>query len=257
MESFHEFLVSLGEKVSVIEKNPFTMLFWFEHKEKGFLFIQLENFDQKVHQNTMATMNNHFVSIVFEDVWFRNPDIVKSRILYQLVQSARIHGRDTRVEKVHRPVAEAFYKENHLSALVVPKHNYGLFIDNELVALSGFGKVLIMRSYKRSAELIRFCSLKGTYIAGGFTKLLMFAAQELKLREIMTYVDLEWSNGNGYKNLGFKEVATKGPITFIIDLRTMERTHYEYWKKLNPDAPLEAHYRLVNNAGSKKMILYL
>ena len=48
--------------------------------------------------------------------------------------------------------------------------------------------------------------------------------EEVKPDDIMSYADLEWSEGEAYGNLGFIQEAGKGPVMFCIDSGTWERT---------------------------------
>ena len=42
-------------------------------------------------------------------------------------------------------------------------------------------------------------------------------------QEIMTYADLEWSQGKTYRNLGFEEAGYRTPITFYLNSKNFER----------------------------------
>ena len=48
--------------------------------------------------------------------------------------------------------------------------------------------------------------------------------QDVKPDDIMSYADIEWSDGNVYESLGFTKESTKDPVFFTIDSSTYERT---------------------------------
>jgi hypothetical protein len=54
-------------------------------------------------------------------------------------------------------------------------------------------------------------------------KLLKAFIKEVQPDDIMSYADLEWSEGEVYERLGFEAEAEKEPVTFTIDPQTWER----------------------------------
>ena len=46
---------------------------------------------------------------------------------------------------------------------------------------------------------------------------------EVKPDDIMSYADLEWSEGNVYKTLGFELEGKKEPVLFVVDTDSWER----------------------------------
>ena len=69
----------------------------------------------------------------------------------------------------------------------------------------------------RSYEWTRYASLPDVRLSGGMGKLLKAFIQEVRPDDIMTYADLEWSQGKVYKRLGFVLEGVKEPVTFVID----------------------------------------
>jgi hypothetical protein len=54
-------------------------------------------------------------------------------------------------------------------------------------------------------------------------KMLKAFIKEVQPDDIMSYADLEWSEGEVYERLGFEAEARKEPVTFIINPLTWER----------------------------------
>lgn len=75
----------------------------------------------------------------------------------------------------------------------------------------------------RSYEWIRYASLPYTRIAGGMGKILKAFIEDVHPDDIMSYADLEWSDGSVYRQLGFREDGAKPPVLFSIDRNTWER----------------------------------
>ena len=69
----------------------------------------------------------------------------------------------------------------------------------------------------RSYEWTRYASLPELRISGGMGKLLKAFIQDVHPDDIMSYADLEWSEGKVYEQLGFSLDGEKGPVTFYID----------------------------------------
>ena len=76
----------------------------------------------------------------------------------------------------------------------------------------------------RSYEWTRYASLPDLRVSGGMGKMLKAFTKEVQPDDIMSYADLEWSEGEVYERLGFEAEARKEPVTFTIDPQTWERT---------------------------------
>ena len=75
----------------------------------------------------------------------------------------------------------------------------------------------------RSYEWTRYASLPDLRVSGGMGKLLKAFIKEVQPDDIMSYADLEWSEGEVYERLGFEAETEKEPVTFTIDPQTWER----------------------------------
>ena len=71
----------------------------------------------------------------------------------------------------------------------------------------------------RSYEWTRYASLPGVRISGGMGRMLKHFIKETVPDDIMSYADLEWSEGNAYEQLGFVAEGDKEPVTFTVDAR--------------------------------------
>lgn len=75
----------------------------------------------------------------------------------------------------------------------------------------------------RSYEWTRYASVPELRVSGGMGKLLKAFIKEVQPDDIMSYADLEWSEGKVYEALGFSEEQPKDPVSFEIDPETRER----------------------------------
>ncbi|WP_258541443.1 hypothetical protein [Parvicella tangerina] len=143
-----------------------------------------------------------------EEQWLKSPIILFSKILNKLGLSHRIHARKCEVHRIDKPTLETFLTQHHLYGVAGAKHKFGLFHDNELVALVSFATPRMIEG-KLSAELVRYCVKSGYSIPGGLDKLLKHYTKIYPCDDIFTYVDLAWSSGIGFKKIGFQEEGTK------------------------------------------------
>ena len=209
---------------------------------------------------------------LWEDVWQRNPEIVKSRLLASLGHSQRVPARLTQARRLDKATLDAFLTINHLQASTKAKLKYGLFLPEKhfskiknseriniihqasgiaselLVAVASFsGLKTYWREQKpcRSAELIRFCNLLNCTVVGGLDKLLKAFIEEIEPDDLMTYADRDWSDGRSYQQLGFDLVDQTSPQAFWVDSQTFNRH-----KQPNADG----HFKQIYNAGNFKFL---
>ena len=182
--------------------------------------------------------------ILWEDQWESKGEIIKSRLRSLLGISVRIPARLTYAVRIDKKNAIEFLTKNHLQGTVLSKYQFGLYLpvhyfrvlptdfqidtttEDLLVAVATFSHVRIFLHDEkpfRSFEWIRFANLIHTTVVGGMDKLLSAFTKEMHPDDIMTYVDLEWSDGISYNRLGFEKISQKPPIWFWLNTATNER----------------------------------
>lgn len=205
----------------------------FFYLEDGFQLLRID--DQLIIN--LVSLNNEFNSQaliklqeryhqedtklihLWEDLWLSKQDQVLARIKSLIGENMRIHGRKTKVSKITKPVADSFLTENHLQGSVSSRYKIGLFEKDELVAVATFSALRKMNhteNYK-SAELIRFAVKAGYSITGGLSKLISFFVATYKPNDLMTYADRDWSAGEAYIKLGFRQTAVLEPQIYGLD----------------------------------------
>lgn len=183
---------------------------------------------------------------------------ITQRIKVLAGKANRIFARQTVASRLDKKIANAFLLEHHLQIPLPGKYRYGLYSDGELVSIATFSGARRMRqkhSDYRSFELLRFCHKKDVLVVGGLSKLIKRFTLDFQPDDIMTYVDLDWSQESSLSSLGFKEEGRITGLSYWIAahqqfqvanseaLRQIKATHpCGYW---------------VDNAGSIKMLKYL
>lgn len=193
--------------------------------------------------------------VVHEDLFHTRKKQVMSRLTSQLgLNQKRIHGRLTRAVLITRPTAEKFVNENHLMGFGGGKTFLGLYLKEVLVAVAVFSKIREMRFENPpylSAELERYCSLADTTVTGGLHKVISFYARHFKAHDLVTHIDLEWSEGASYEKLGFEEVTRTPPLCFAIDRASFQR------RIILTEDDLRPNEYAVHNRGNRKLRKWL
>ncbi|CAG4997430.1 hypothetical protein DYBT9275_01773 [Dyadobacter sp. CECT 9275] len=207
--------------------------------------------------------------MLWEDIWTSRKLIVKSRLLVLLGLSDKIPGRLTVPRRISKAAAAAFLEVNHLQGATLSKYQFGIFLPQRyfrvlpvdfkvdtteeecLVAVATFSHARIF--YKngephRSVELIRFASLLNLTVAGGLGKLISAFVKDVAPDDIMTYADLDWSDGHNYTKMGFQFVSDKDPMRIKLDLPSLKRTG------ARPGAETGQPFIWIMNAGSRKFV---
>lgn len=171
--------------------------------------------------------------VITEDRWTAQKEMTGKRVLAHLETFFPIYARNCEVRRIEKAEAEAFLKENHSYGDAACRYRYGLFLKRHtgqrasgliqpgtLVAVAEFSNA---RKWKkgdkviRSYEWTRYASLPDVRINGGMGKVLKHFIREVQPDDIMSYADLEWSEGGVYERLGFSLEGHKEAVTFMID----------------------------------------
>jgi hypothetical protein len=231
-----------------------------------------ETWRQTVEQTIAMRTSGIKCVIIWEDFWHRSAAIVKSRLNAMLGTSQKVAARLTHVRRIDLNIAARFLEENHLNGSVSAKTRYGLFLpkryfrilnddfnydssaDELLVAVATFSAPRVFQRADgpfRSFEMVRFASLLNTNVSGGLDKLLTAFIREKNPDDVMTYADLEWSEGAGYATLGFQKISQTDIIPFFVDTKSMLRKSKSATSDIDED---QSSDMIVYNAGSLKFV---
>lgn len=142
---------------------------------------------------------------IFEDLWNDKQEICKSIIRSAFgIYDRRIYARKCDVRPLSFDEYKSFLESNHIQGSVSSSIRLGLYYQDELVQVVGFGK---SRFNKGEMELHRMCSTLNTQIIGGFSKLIKASG----ISEFTSYVDLSMYDGHGYEAAGFIVVGCTKP----------------------------------------------
>jgi hypothetical protein len=189
-------------------------------------------FDKNYHLNKTERCEKLGVHLIhiFEDDWKNKTDIIKSRITSLIGKSPTvIYARKCEVKEVSPTVKRDFLDANHIQGRANSSKNYGLYYEKNLVALMTFGKPRFNKNYQW--ELIRFCSLRGTNVVAGASRLLAHFIRDCSPENILSYADRCWSQGNLYEKLGFELVSKTSPsYSYVISGNRENRNKFQKHK---------------------------
>ncbi len=200
--------------------------------------------------------NEGYPLIITEDRWKSQRRMMEARLLAHLEIFTSVFARNCEVRKIEKAEAQAFLAANHSYGNAACRHRYGLINkkDGALIAVATFSnarKWIKDGKEIRSYEWTRYASLPGMRISGGMGKLLKAFINEVRPDDLMSYADLEWSEGHVYKTLGFTCESFKAPVSFTVNPSTYER------KAIRNNIPDDPSLIFFTNLGSAKYRLKL
>lgn len=204
--------------------------------------------------------------IIPEDRWRCRTSMMKERLLAHLGRHSQIYARNCEVRRIEKAEAADFLHRTHSYGDAACRYRYGLFlkrhtghlametacIPGQLVAVATFSnarKWIKGEKTIRSYEWTRYASLPDIRVSGGMGKLLKAFISEVVPDDIMSYADLEWSEGAVYEQLGFIREGHKSPVCFRIPTST--------WERSIDLTPSGADERFFMNSGSAKFRMKL
>lgn len=196
---------------------------------------------------------------IWEDQWMVKQEIVQSRIRSLMGLSRRLHARNMQVKRIDKPTAAAFLDTHHLQGATGAYYKIGMFDAGELIAVATFSKARIMQDKVvpyRSYEWERFATAGDLSIRGGLAKLLAFFIAEVHPAHLMTYIDKDWSKGQGFKAVGFIPETEISPRNYWIKAGEWIRFD-ENRRPKGLEDPTANGYTRIQNSGSIRMVLNL
>ena len=209
--------------------------------------------------------------IITEDRWRRQRPMMEARLLAHLEVFSQAYARNCEVRRIDKTMAQEFLSSNHSYGYAACRYRYGLFlkrhtghiaeelnmkgaITEKLIAVATFSnarKWIKDGKEIRSYEWTRYASLPDMRISGGMGKLLKAFIKEIQPDDIMSYADLEWSEGDVYRTLGFSREDSKEAVEFTVNPQTWER------KAIRPGTTTPEGCLYFKNFGSSKFRLKL
>ena len=116
--------------------------------------------------------------------------IVEDKIKSLLGLNSRIFARKCTIGEITNNQYSSFCNAYHIQGTVKAKWKFGLFFNDELIAVASFGKSRFCKEH----ELLRYCSKTGISILGGMKKLVNHFKSLMKLEYIISYADRRYTS---------------------------------------------------------------
>jgi hypothetical protein len=191
--------------------------------------------DRSYHLNKIETCEKNKIQLIqiWEDDWIYKQDIIKSIILNKLKKTTnKIFARNCEIKEIkNNKLIKKFLNENHIQGFIGSKIKIGLYYKNELISLMTFGSRRVAMGKKSTNdgeyELLRFCNKLNTNIVGGANKLFKYFLNNYNPKEVISYADRSWSQGNLYRVLGFDYVnKTKPNYYYVLNFKRLHRFNF-------------------------------
>jgi len=168
---------------------------------------------RRYHYDKMMACEEKGIRLItiFEDELNNKFELVCSRIKQAIGKvNVRVYARKCELKEVPSKVAKSFFNDNHIQGACPAKNTLGLYYCDELVAAMSVGGVTRNHAnLGKTLELKRFCSIKGTAVVGGASKLFKYVinyAADNNYDNIKSYCDMRYANifKPVYELLGFE-----------------------------------------------------
>jgi len=188
------------------------------------------NKHKNYHQEKYLFFKERNIDIIniFEYEWLEKKELIKSMIKNKLgLITDKIYARKCEIKNIDNKEYKEFLLNNHIQGFTGAKIKIGLYYKNELVSLISLGKPRFNKEY--NYEVIRSCTKQGKIVIGGFSKLLKHISNIINNESIISYVNLNYFNGNSYLNNGFKFKNISSP-NYIYFKKDIVKSRYETQK---------------------------
>jgi len=216
--------------------------------------------------NTCLEKNIRLIHI-FEDEWILKKEMVKHRIkqILNCSSAEKIYARKCLIKEIDPKTKNEFLEKYHIQGKDASTIKLGVFYNEELVSVMTFSKGNRAKGIRKVIdgvwELNRFCINYNYHIAGIASKLITYFKRNYEWKEIYSYADRRWSNGDLYNKLGFDQIG--GPRLNYWYVKNGVRIHRFALRK-RPDEPKDVSeknlrilegYSIIWDCGNLKFIL--
>lgn len=195
-------------------------LYWHSENEKG----------KNYHKDKTDRCKNLDIDLihVWSDDWIYKKSIIKSIISSRIgLFIETIYARKCTISNIKYSESVRFLNDNHILGSSSSKIRIGLITEGRMVALMCF-------TQKNNGYILsRFCSLLGTKIIGGASKLFRYFIDTYSPDFVLSYSDESMYSGEMYKKLGFRfDGLSEVNYKWVIDGKREHKSNFRKSKLL-------------------------
>lgn len=212
----------------------------------GLYWHSNDKLDKNYHKIKLDHFGNRGIRIynIWEDNWDFQNEIIKGQIKNWIGYNInKIWARSCSVVEINDSrIVRKFLDDNHIQGYIRSSVKIALFHEKELVSIMTFDNFEGRKKMEENGwNLSRFCSKKEVSVIGGASKLLSFFIKNHSPNRVISFADMDWSDGNVYYKLGFSLSNTLKPdYKYIVDHKRINKQRFtkEKLKKLGHDTSL-------------------
>jgi hypothetical protein len=192
------------------------------------------NKNHDVNKLNLCEQNGTRLISIFDDEIFNKQQIVFNRLKSILGKTKyKIFARKCVIKSLNFKEKGRFLNKYHIQGDTTSTHNYGLYYKNRLVAVCTFNKTRQMfktttNKVENEFELVRYCTVGSFSIVGGCGKMFKHFLKDINPSQVISYCDRRWSQGNMYKQLGFKLQTITQPNYWYTHMSSCKERYSRY-----------------------------
>lgn len=226
--------IYLPEKNLAIEYNG---VYSHLYRPEGKAFSEIKGPEYHLQKTLDCQAKGIKLIHIFSSSWNEKKNVWKNFIRNQLGLNDNIlYARKCEIREVSINDKDNFLDQNHIQGSDKSRFKFGLYYENDLVAVMTFSKARFTKHCEW--ELSRYATKGGYSVVGGFSKLLKHMTNNHP-GDIVSYADRTYSQGNVYLKNGFELIATNKPSYYYkhknseILINRMNLTKEKLLMKLN------------------------
>jgi hypothetical protein len=202
--------------------------------------------DKYYHINKTKHFKDKGIRIIhiWEDDWVDRKYIIKSQVRNWLgLVRSKIWGRKCEIKEVDYNISSLFLEKNHIQGSNKSSLKVGLYHEGVLVSLMCFdhfeGRKKMLDNHW---NISRFCNSLDTSVVGGASKLFKYFIRKYSPERVVSYSDLDWSQGDIYYKLDFSMVKIIKPdYKYLVGKERKHKSNFRKSRTSISESKLDLH----------------
>lgn len=178
--------------------------YFFDQKTILFICDPLEYNEKTIDNHFLKKLHDNFIKdgIKLYIIYDCEIDNKYNKIVSKLsIRNKTIYARKCDIREINNKVCSDFLDDYHHQGKIISKYRYGLFYQDELLAVMTFNKSRYNKKY--DFEISRYCVKKDYNIPGNASKLFKYFMNYIGSSvSIIAYNDLRLGDGGVYEKIG-------------------------------------------------------